>query len=40
MDQASIKVLKAVAAKGTDDSEAQGVGRPKEKVVFNDVVVG
>jgi len=38
MDKASLKVLRAVAAKGTDDSEAQGVGRPKQKVVFEDLV--
>lgn len=40
MDEASLEVLRAVSAKGTDDSEAQGVGKPKQKVVFEDVVVG
>jgi peptidyl-prolyl cis-trans isomerase B (cyclophilin B) len=40
MDEASLKVLRAVSAKGTDNSEAQGVGKPKQKVVFQDVVVG
>jgi peptidyl-prolyl cis-trans isomerase B (cyclophilin B) len=40
MDEASLKVLRAVSAKGTDNSEAQGVGRPKQKVVFENVVVG
>lgn len=37
MDVASIRLLQGVAAKGTDDSEAPGVGRPKQQVVFEDV---
>jgi peptidyl-prolyl cis-trans isomerase B (cyclophilin B) len=37
MDAASIRLLQGVAAKGTDDSEAPGVGKPNEKVVFEDV---
>jgi peptidyl-prolyl cis-trans isomerase B (cyclophilin B) len=40
LDQSAIELLEDVAAKGTDDSEAQGVGRPTEKVTFEDVVVG
>jgi len=40
MDEASLEVLRAVSAKGTDNSEAQGIGKPKQKVVFEDVVVG
>lgn len=37
MDTASIRLLQGVAAKGTDDSEAPGVGKPKQQVVFEDV---
>ncbi len=38
-DADSIKVLEDVAKAGTDNSEGQGVGRPTEKVTFEDVVV-
>jgi peptidyl-prolyl cis-trans isomerase B (cyclophilin B) len=37
MDAASIGVLQSVAAKGTDDSEGPGVGKPKQPVTITDV---
>jgi peptidyl-prolyl cis-trans isomerase B (cyclophilin B) len=40
LDQASIATLEKVAAAGTDDSEAQGVGHPKKNVTFDSVSVG
>jgi peptidyl-prolyl cis-trans isomerase B (cyclophilin B) len=39
LDDAAIEVLEGVAEAGTDNSEGQGVGRPNEKVTFEDVVV-
>ena len=40
IDTAGIKVLQGLAAKGTDNSEAQGVGKPKGAAVITSVTVG
>lgn len=40
INPAGLEVLKKVGQAGTDDSEGPGVGRPRQKVVFKDVVVG
>lgn len=40
LDASAIKTLEKVAAAGTDDAEAQGVGHPRTNVTFTSVSVG